>query len=136
MSEQYWQLVEQEIERAMDALFPHGAGRAASDTLVRHMLERVARKAYQNGESAALLTLLTLDDALEQVNAWLHEQRQRPISRRRLAAIAQNRHQRFGVGWQVPGTGQWLFRPDEVKALRPALQYRREAVEERNDATR
>lgn len=41
------------------------------------------------------------------------------ISVRRVQALARERHARLGIGWQVPGTRTWLFRPEEVELLRP-----------------
>jgi hypothetical protein len=37
------------------------------------------------------------------------------VSDRRVRALATRRN----VGWQVPNTRIWLFRPDEVELLRP-----------------
>lgn len=123
MDDTYWSNVAQEIAKALEALFPYGDGQAPFSRVCT-VLERVAQHAYKTGQDSALMALLTLDDALEQVNAWLQEQGQKPINRKRLAVIARNRHQRFGIGWPVPGTGQWLFRPEEIAQLRPAINYR------------
>lgn len=124
MSDEYWQTVIQEIERTAAALFPGGGG-TVTRPRVRAALEQVAQEAYQQGQAATLETLLTLDDALEEINTWLQKQGQKPISKRRLAAIAKNRNARFGVGWKAEGrTNLWLFRPEEITALRPAINYR------------
>ena len=58
---------------------------------------------------------LTIEDIAKQFN----------ITPRRARAIAKNRHERFGIGWQVPGTKQWLFRPEELDQLKPEEKYRK-----------
>jgi hypothetical protein len=47
------------------------------------------------------------------------------VTAHRMAAIAKNRHDRYGIGLQIPGTRQWLFRPDELPLLAPDPRYRR-----------
>lgn len=107
------QIVNKRIQNAMDAMFPHGVGRA-SHTAVHHWLDNVAQVAFREGESHALLSLLTVEDMAEMLG----------VTKRRVRAIAKNRHERFGIGWQVPGTCQWLFRPEEIEQLRPDEKYR------------
>jgi hypothetical protein len=108
------QIVEREIQKALDAMFPYGAGRA-THTHVRHWLETVGKVAFGQGGDYALMSLLTVEDVAEKFN----------VTPRRVRAIAKNRHERFGVGWQVPGTNQWLFRPEEMDILEPDEKYRR-----------
>lgn len=133
MTDKYWQVVQHEIEKALAALFPHGDGTATAPR-VQHVLETVARQAYQHGQNAALMSLLTIDDALAQVNAWLQEKGVDPITKRRLVAIARNRHERFGIGWKPKGkTNLWLFRPEEIERLRPKLKYRGEDEDEEDE---
>ena len=108
------EIVSQEIEKAMVAMFPHGAGQAHS-TRVSHWLNSIAQVAFREGEIGALMSLLTVEDIAERFG----------ITARRIRAIARNRHERFGIGWQVPGTNQWLFRPSELDALRPDEKYRK-----------
>jgi len=107
------QIVESKIGMAMTAMFPHGAG-TTSHARVGHWLDTVAQVAFREGEAGALMSLLTVEDVAEQFG----------ISTRRVRAIARNRHGRFGIGWQVPGTNQWLFRPCEIESLRPDERYR------------
>ena len=106
-------ITRQRIDSAMQSMFPHGAGQASS-TRVGHWLDTVAQVAFREGEAGALMSLLTVEDVAEQFG----------ISTRRVRAIARNRHGRFGIGWQVPGTNQWLFRPCEIESLRPDERYR------------
>lgn len=112
--ETYMNIIEQEIQKAMDAMFPHGAGRI-SHTQVKHWLDAVAKIAFGQGEAYALMSLLTVEDVAERFG----------ISPRRVRAIAKNRHERFGIGWQVPGTNQWLFRSEELGILKPEKKYRK-----------
>jgi len=46
------------------------------------------------------------------------------ITTRRARALAKNRHERFGVGQQLPG-GQWVFRPEDLHILAPDPKHRR-----------
>lgn len=41
------------------------------------------------------------------------------LSEQRVRALAADRHKRLGIGWKVPGRGNWLFRPHEIELLRP-----------------
>lgn len=107
------QIVNHQIENAMEAMFPHGAGRAPH-IAVQHWLEQVGQVAFREGGSYALLSLLTVEDVAREFG----------VTPRRVRALARNRHERFGIGWQVPGTNQWLFRPEEIERLRPDEKYR------------
>lgn len=112
--ETYTSIIEQEIQKAMDAMFPHGAGQT-THAHVKHWLDTISKIAFSQGEMYALMSLLTVQDVAEQFD----------ISPRRVRAIAKNRHERFGIGWQVPGTNQWLFRPEELNVLEPEEKYRK-----------
>ena len=112
--EAHLQSLDHEVEKAMDAMFPYGAGQTTHQR-VRHWLDKIAQVAFTHGEQYALLSLLTVEDVAEQFG----------ITPRRVRAIARNRHNRLGIGWQVPGTNQWLFRPEEVEHLAPDERYRR-----------
>lgn len=116
-------IVDQQIEQAMEHMFPHGAGRT-THTRVQHWLDTIALAAFREGEAYALLSLLTVEDALEHVNARLTAAGEKPITRRRLAAIIKNRHERFAVGMQLSG-GQWLVRHEDIDSLIPDLKHRR-----------
>jgi hypothetical protein len=65
-----------------------------------------------------LSTLLTIDDVAKRLQ----------LSPRRIRALAAVRHTTHGIGYQVPGTAQWLFWPHEVDALRPGKPGRPPAV--------
>jgi len=108
------EIIDQEIRDAMETMFPHGAGRT-THTRVQHALNHIAQIAFTQGQTYALTSLLTIEDLAERFN----------ITPRRARAIAKNRHERFGIGWQVPGTNQWLFRPEELSILEPNHRYQR-----------
>lgn len=105
------QIIENEIEKAMDSLFPHGAGQAPH-TRVRRWLDQIAQVAYQKGRNNALLGLMTSDDVAEEFG----------VSKRRARALIKNRHERFGVGMQVGR--QWVVHRDELVNLEPDGKYR------------
>lgn len=106
--EQMTALVTDAITKALDAMFPHGAGTTTHHRVRRH-LEQVGQIAFEAGRSYALGSLLTADEVAEQFR----------VTPRRIRARARLLHQRLGLGYQVPGTNQWLFTPEELDALRP-----------------
>jgi len=108
------QIIEQEIQKAMDTMFPYGEGRTTY-ARAKHWLDTISKIAFSQGGTYALTSLLTVEDVAERFG----------ITPRRVRAIAKNRHERFGIGWQVPGTNQWLFRPEELDSLEPDEKYRR-----------
>lgn len=110
----HMQLVTNQIDQAIDALVPNGAG-PVTDRRLRDQMEKVAAVAFREGQHYVLTSLLTVEDVAEKFN----------VTPRRVRAIAQNRHERFGIGWQVPGTNQWLFRPEELEHLAPDVTRRR-----------
>ena len=89
--------------------------RVVTEARLRAVMRPAMQRIRSNSENYALMSLLTADDVAEILG----------VSVRRVRAIARNRHERFGVGWQVPGTSQWLFRPSEIEALRPDEKYKR-----------
>jgi hypothetical protein len=113
------QIVNTEMHKQLDICFPYGEGRALR-ARVEHALGQVAAVAFEQGRRYAILSLLTIDDAMERINNQLPE----PISRRRMLAIARNRHERWGVGFQVGNTGVWLFTPEQIDVLIPNEKYR------------
>lgn len=102
------------IRNYLDTLFGDGQLQQLSRQRVEHVLRTAIQEAAQDVARQTLASLLTADDLAERFG----------VSRRRIRALAKNRHERFDVGWQVPGTGQWLFLPDEVELLRPDERYR------------
>ncbi len=112
-------LYEQKIDQMLAQFLPNGAG-TINEMRFRHALEQVALTAFSAGESYALLSLMTVEDMAHELG----------ISERRVRAIAKVRHDRFGVGYHVPGTGQWLFRPSEIESLRPWSEGRPRMREE------
>ena len=101
-------LYEQKIDALTESLLPNGAG-TITESRLRTALSKVAQEAFSAGQSYALLSLMTSEDVAEQFG----------VTPRRIRAIAKIKHEQFGIGWQVTGTSQWLFRPSEIDALRP-----------------
>jgi len=110
--EQRQQFLDREIQRAFDAMFPYGAGRAIHQQ-VRHWLNTIAQVAFRVGKSHALMGLMTAEDVAE------HYQ----VSPRRARALIQNRHERFAVGMKIGNS--WLVHRDELPDLEPDEEYRR-----------
>ena len=111
-------ILNSEIQKAIDTLLPNGSG-VVTEIRLRHVLESALNVAYSVGGDDALSSLLDIDAALFAVNQALENDGRKPISKRRLQAIARNRHDRFAVGMQVGNTGVWLFRPEEIETLIP-----------------
>lgn len=107
-----------EIEKAVDTLLPNGSG-DVTETRLAAVFEAALKRVYNAGGDDALTSLMDIDAALFAVNQALENDGRKPISKRRLQAIARNRHDRFGVGYQVTGTNAWLFRPEEIESLIP-----------------
>jgi hypothetical protein len=101
------QVIDERISGAVEALLPLGSGTATAHRL-ETVLRQVAQVAFREGESHALLSLLTVEDVAAQLG----------VTPQRVRAIARAR-QHLGIGWQVPGSKTWLFRPHEVELLRP-----------------
>lgn len=108
----YSDIVETEIEHAMDAMFPHGAGQTTHHR-VKHQLDTVAQRAFQAGKTYALMGIMTSSDVAEHFG----------ITERRARALIQNRHERFGVGMKAGR--EWLVHRDELLQLEPDAKYRR-----------
>lgn len=106
-------LYEQRINQLVESLLPNRGG-SLTETRLRTALSQAAQVAFSAGESYALTSLLTADDVAAQFN----------VSVRRVRAIAKIKHEQFGIGWQVTGTSQWLFRPSEIESLRPGKSGR------------
>ena len=105
-------IIEQHIETAIIAMFPHGDGLVTRHR-VEHHLGQIAHYAYQEGRNDALLGLMTSGDVAKHFG----------ISERRARALIQNRHERFGVGMKAGR--EWLIHRDELPQLQPNGRYRR-----------
>jgi len=116
-------IYESEIENQVNVLLPNGAG-PVTDHRLRHTLDIVAKTAFRAGESYALLSLIDIEQTLFAVNQRLAADGRKPISKRRLQAIAREKHDRFGIGYNVTGTRAWLFRPSEIESLIPGATGR------------
>jgi hypothetical protein len=101
-------LYEQKINQYVQSLLPNGAG-TITETKLRHVLDNVAQTAFSVGQDYALSSLLTVNDVAELFG----------VNVSRVRAIAKQKHEQFGIGYQIPNTNQWLFRPSEIESLRP-----------------
>lgn len=117
-TDDYYTIAQDQVSKQMEALFPHGSGTASSHR-VEHALNAVAQVAFRTGQSAALMTLSTTDDV-----AALYG-----VSARSIRVRAKRLHEQFALGWQVPGTSQWLFTPEEVERLRPDERFRPKSLD-------
>jgi len=108
--EQYQQILDREIQKGFNAMFPHGAGRATYQQ-VQHWLNTIAQVAFREGRSYALMGLMTAEDVAQ------HFQ----ITPRRARALIQNRHERFAVGMKMGNS--WLVHRDELDDLRRDKRY-------------
>jgi len=106
-------IYQQRIDSLTDSLLPNRGG-SLSVARLRHALDQVAQVAFSAGQDYALLSLMTADEVAAQLG----------VSVRRVRAIAKIKHEQFGIGYQVPKTSQWLFRPSEIEALRPGKSGR------------
>ena len=91
----YSDIVEREIQNAMDSMFPHGAGNT-THTRVQHHLNVIAKMAFESGKSYALLGLMTANDVAAHFD----------ITPTRARALIAHRHKRFGVGMKFGSS--WL----------------------------
>ena len=103
------------VNRAIDTLMGGTEARTMTRMRLETVLQALAHEVAHDAEIGVLMSLLTAEDAADRLN----------ITARRVRAIARNRNVRgIPIGWQVPGTSQWLFRPDEVELLRPGKSGR------------
>lgn len=104
------QLIERQITNAIADLLGNQEARTISEARARTILTTLAQHVREYAEDLVLLSLLTADDMAELLG----------VTARRIRAKARAMNARgVSVGWQVPGTSQWLFRPGEVELLRP-----------------
>ena len=117
------QMIEGEIQKMIDAFMPNGGGATMTEVRLRTALEHMAKKSFALGQSYALLNLKTCDDLASEFG----------VSLRRMQAIAKERHERFGVGFQARGNNPWLFSADEIESLRPGKPGKRKKFVKEDD---
>lgn len=100
--EQAQQLIDDAVQSTVEALGP-------ANLRVHSQMEKLAARAFEVGRQYGLMSLLTAEDVAARFG----------ITPRRIRARARLLHDRFGIGYQVPGTNQWLFTPEELVHLRP-----------------
>ena len=97
-----------EIEKAIANLAPTGEGIVSTETL-RNAFTEISQLAFVKGENASYAKLLTTKELAEMLG----------VNRTRANQLARSRHKKYGIGYQIPGTNQWLFRPEDMRLLLP-----------------
>lgn len=102
--------IKTEIKNAVGLLLGNQVARTITAERAEYVLNILATKTAQHTRMEVLFSLKTVQDVAEVYR----------VTPRRIRAIAKARRERgFPLGWQVPGTNQWLFLPDEVEQLEP-----------------
>lgn len=101
------QLINQEIEQAVETFLPHGAGQMTAVRL-RTALRTIAQRSETAARAYYLGNLRTVDDMAAVYG----------VSRRRAQAIAKHHHERWGRGMRVGNA--YIFSEDEIESMRPA----------------
>lgn len=101
------QMIEQEIDRAVETHLPHGAGQM-TDVRLRTALRTIAQRAETAAREYYLSNLRTVDDLSAAYG----------VSRRRAQTIAKAQHERWGRGMRVGNA--YIFSDDEIESMRPA----------------
>lgn len=101
----YDSLVEQAIDEAAESI---GEGRP-SPARLHHALTVLTQRVASATRGYELLNLRSVDDLAEEFG----------VNRQRIRALAQERHERFGVGMKFGRS--WLWSVSEIDAMRPAL---------------
>ncbi len=101
------------IEDIINDVLPLGAGAGPlTSARLRFALEQVATVAFRQGESHALMSLITAEQAAERLG----------VSARRMRAIIAHRNERFGIGMKVGNT--WMVREQDLDILKPGPSHR------------
>lgn len=97
------QYIDPEIDRTLDELASLIPAVTAREVMVRSRLVALAQRAYQHGESAALLSLMTGPQVAAHLG--ISESHTRHLSRQ------------HSIGWDT-GAGHRIYRPGDVDQLR------------------
>lgn len=98
------------VKAAADDLLGGQVARTITADRVEHAMSQLAQRVAQQANDGVLLSLLTTEDVAEKFE----------ITPRRVRAIVKRLNERGQrVGWLVPGTRQWLFKPEELSLLEP-----------------
>lgn len=102
------QLIAQAIAEAKETV---GEGRI-SPTRLANALTKLAQRVESATRDYTLTNLRTVDDLAEEFG----------VSVQRIRAIAQHRHERFGVGMKLGKS--WLWSAEEIDVMRPDVTRR------------
>lgn len=94
-----------DIDRAVDALAGPNGGRTVTEHRARHVCEQLARRAFAEGQRAAIRELHTTDDAAAALG----------VTRQYVNRLAS----RHNIGWHI-GRDR-LFRPEDIETLRAII---------------
>ena len=112
--ETFYEMNAREIEQAIDDLLPNGIGMVTSSRL-RSKFYMVMMRVESHARNYTLLGLRTAEELAEEFN----------VTPRRMRAIIQNRHERWGTGRKVGST--WMVSADEIESVTPDKKYRRKS---------
>ena len=102
-------LTNPEVERTVAALVSRYPAFAAHERFITARLTELAHRCYQHGHSAALVSLLSLEEAAQQLNVT-------PMWVSKLS-------HRHGIGERFGRA--WVFRPEDVERLRGLIRQKR-----------
>ncbi len=109
------------VQAAADDLLGGQVARTITTDRAEHVCNRLALQVEQMARSRVLLSLMSTADVAEHFG----------VSPRRIQArVKWLRARGHDVGWHVPGTRAWLFRPEELPILEPDARYRRKRAAE------
>ena len=112
--EEYDELMQDEVKKALDDLFPfHAALPLAQRLKISYAIHNVIRATESLTRDYYLTNLYTVDDLAQKFG----------VSGRRMRYIAENRHERYGIGMKI--NGGWVWTADEVEYLRPDEKHRK-----------
>ena len=110
------ELVRSYMTNMLDQLFPHGVEVLRVKRINAELLmERFAKLVEREARGYYLTNLYSVDDLAKKFG----------ISGQRMRAIAQNRHERYGIGMKI--NGGWVWSIDEIEYLRPDERYRKKS---------
>lgn len=103
----YESLIEQDIDKFIAALMPHGGGATITEQRLRLHLKTLVQQVASHAKAYELMNLM---DTSEIAEAW-------GVSRRRVIAHVTMLNQRWGVGRKIGR--DWLLTADEVERYKP-----------------
>lgn len=103
----YESLIEQDVDKFITTLMPHGGGATITEQLLRLHLKTLIQQIAYHTRSYELVNIRTSDQLAEE---W-------GVSKRRVQAIITDRHERWGAGMKVGR--DWILSADEAERYKP-----------------